>query len=38
MDDAETGLDLAEAAFDPPPHAGYRPVDADEARRLLGRR
>jgi hypothetical protein len=38
VDDAETGVDLAEAAFDPPSHAGYRPVDADEARRLLGGR
>jgi hypothetical protein len=38
VDDAETGLDLAEAVFDPPPHAGYRRVDADEARRLLGGR
>ncbi len=38
VDDAETGVDLPEAAFDPPPHAGHRPVDADEARRLLGGR
>ena len=38
MDDAETDLDLAEAVFLPPPHPGYRRVDADEARRLLGRR
>jgi hypothetical protein len=38
VDDAETGLDLPEAAFDPPPHPGYRRVDADEARRLLGTR
>ncbi len=38
VDDAETGVDLPEAAFDPPPHEGYRPIDADEARRLLGGR
>jgi len=38
VDDAETDLDLAEAVFLPPPHPGYRRVDADEARRLLGRR
>ncbi|HSD66170.1 MAG TPA: hypothetical protein VLF95_05685 [Vicinamibacteria bacterium] len=38
VDDAEAGLELPEAAFDPPPHAGYRPVDAAEARRLLGGR
>lgn len=38
VDDAETDPDLAEAAFLPPPHPGYRRIDADEARRLLGRR
>jgi len=38
VDDAETGLDLAEAVFLPPPHPGYRRVGADEARRLLGGR
>jgi hypothetical protein len=38
VDDAEAGVALPEAAFDPPPHAGYRPVDAAEARRLLGGR
>jgi hypothetical protein len=38
VDDAEADLDLSEAVFLPPPHPGYRPVDADEARRLLGRR
>jgi hypothetical protein len=38
VDDAETGLDLAEAVFDPPPHTGHRRVDPDEARRLLGGR
>jgi len=38
VDEAETDLDLAEAVFSPPPHPGYRQVDADEARRLLGRR
>ena len=35
VDDAEAGLDLPDAAFDPPPHAGHRRVDAAEARRLL---
>jgi hypothetical protein len=38
VDDAEAGVDLAQAVFDPPPHPGYRRVDADEARRLLGGR
>jgi hypothetical protein len=38
VDDAEAGVELPEAAFDPPPHAGYRPVDGAEARRLLGGR
>ena len=38
VDDALTGLLLPEAAFEPPPHPGYRPVDAAEARRLLGGR
>jgi outer membrane lipoprotein-sorting protein len=38
VDDAETGVSLPAAAFDPPPHDGYRPVDAAEARRLLGGR
>jgi hypothetical protein len=38
VDEAETGVSLPEAAFEAPPHRGYRPVDADEARRLLGGR
>jgi len=38
LDEAEKDVDLPAAAFDPPPHPGYRPVDADEARRLLGGR
>ncbi len=38
VDEAEKDVDLPAAAFDPPPHAGYRAVDADEARRLLGGR
>ncbi len=38
VQDADAGGDVARAAFDPPPHEGYRPVDADEARRLLGGR
>jgi hypothetical protein len=38
VDEAEKDVALPEAAFEPPPHPGYRPVDADEARRLLGGR
>lgn len=38
VEDAEGGAALPAAAFEPPPHAGYRPTDADEARRLLGGR
>jgi hypothetical protein len=38
VDDAESGSPLPDAAFEPPPHPGYRRVDADEARRLLAGR
>jgi len=38
VDEAEKDVALPEAAFDPPAHPGYRPVDAAEARRLLGGR
>jgi hypothetical protein len=38
IDEADKDVDLPEAAFEPPPHPGYRPVDADEARHLLGGR
>jgi hypothetical protein len=38
VDEAEIGLVLPAATFLPPSHAGYRPIDADEARRLLGKR
>jgi hypothetical protein len=38
VEDAEAGLDLPPAAFVEPPHAGYRRVTADEARRLWGAR
>jgi hypothetical protein len=38
VDEAEKDVALPDAAFDPPPHPGYRAVDADEARRLLGGR
>lgn len=38
VEEADAGADVRPAAFDPPPHAGYREVDADEARRLLGGR
>ena len=35
VDDAEAGVELADAVFQPPPHPGHRRVDAIEARRLL---
>jgi hypothetical protein len=35
VDEAETGVELPPAAFDPPRCDGCRPIDADEARRLL---
>ena len=38
VDEADAGETVAGAAFDPPSHVGYRPIDADEARRLLGGR
>lgn len=38
VDDAELGAPIPAAAFEFPPHAGFRPVDAAEARRLLGGR
>jgi hypothetical protein len=38
VDDAEIGIPIPAAAFEFPPHRGYRPVDAAEARRLLGGR
>lgn len=38
VDEADAGETVAGAAFDPPSHAGYRPIEADEARRLLGGR
>ncbi len=38
VEDAEPDAGLPAAAFEPPPHAGYRQIDADEARRLLGGR
>jgi hypothetical protein len=38
VDEAEGGVALPAIAFEPPPHEGYRPTDADEARRLLGGR
>jgi hypothetical protein len=38
VEEADAGEGLAPAAFDAPPHGGYRPVEADEARRLLGGR
>ena len=38
VEDPEADLSLPAAAFDPPPHDGYRRVDADEARRLWGGR
>ncbi len=38
VDEADLGEDLPAAAFDPPLHDGYRRIDAEEARRLLGGR
>jgi hypothetical protein len=38
VDEAEGGVSLPAVAFEPPAHEGYRPTDADEARRLLGGR
>jgi hypothetical protein len=38
IEEAEVGRPLPAAAFDFPPHQGYRSVDAAEARRLLGAR
>jgi hypothetical protein len=37
VEDAETGLDLPEAAFADPPSPAYRPIDAEEARSLWAR-
>jgi len=34
VEEAERGVDLPAAAFEEPPHAGYRAVDVDEARTL----
>jgi hypothetical protein len=38
VDEAEAGVAVPEAAFAEPPHAGYRTIAADEARRLWGGR
>ncbi len=38
VEDAAAGVTLAPRVFEEPPHDGYRPVDADEARRLWGAR
>jgi hypothetical protein len=38
VDEAEMDEALPPAAFEPPPHPGYRPIDAAEARRLLSGR
>jgi len=38
VDEAELGTSLPAAVFEFPSHRGYRPVDAAEARRLLGAR
>jgi hypothetical protein len=38
VEEAEPDVDLPPTAFDPPPCAGCRPIDANEARRLLGGR
>jgi len=38
VEDAEIGVRLSKTAFEPPPHLGYRQVDAEEARGLWSRR
>lgn len=38
VEDAADATLVPAAAFEPPPHVGYRTIDADEARRLLGGR
>lgn len=38
VDEAEADPELAAATFTPPPHAGYRSIGAEEARRLWGSR
>lgn len=38
VEDADGGEQVSPRAFEPPSHEGYRPIDADEARRLLGGR
>jgi len=38
VEESDDGTGVAAAAFDAPVHEGFRPVDADEARRLLGGR
>lgn len=38
VDEAEADTELPAAVFAPPPHGGYRAIDADEARRLWGSR
>ncbi len=38
VEDSEAEPSLPPAAFEAPPHEGYRKVDADEARRLWGGR
>ena len=38
VEEAEIGISLPSAVFEFPPHEGYRPIDATEARRLLGAR
>jgi hypothetical protein len=38
VEDAALAVALADAAFDPPPHVGYRLVDPEEARRLWSAR
>jgi hypothetical protein len=37
IEESEAGPALPEAAFEPPPSAGHRPVDVEEARRLWAR-
>jgi hypothetical protein len=38
VEEADIGVRLSQSAFQPPPHVGYREVDAEEARSLWSRR
>jgi hypothetical protein len=38
VEDPHAGIALPDSAFEEPPHEGYRQIDAEEARRMWGRR